>query len=59
MAPKIDPKFERKLTRAITNDIRNLSNFYRLKNSDFIWQSKIAEINQTRNSKQPDRPDTV
>ena len=26
---------------------------------DFISESKMAELNQNRNSKQPDRPDTV
>ena len=29
----------------------------RLKNSDFILETKMAELNQ--NSKQPDRPDAV
>ena len=32
---------------------------YRLKNSDFILESKMAELNQNKNSKQPDRPDAV
>ena len=32
---------------------------YRLKNSDFILEGKIAEQNQIKNSKQPDRPHTV
>ena len=32
---------------------------HRLKNSDFILESKIAELNQNKNSKQPDRPDAV
>ena len=31
----------------------------RLKNSDFILESKMAELNQNKNSKQPDRPDAV
>ena len=30
---------------------------YRLKNSNFILESKMAELNQNKNSKQPDRPD--
>ena len=59
MAPKIDPKFEGKLTCAFKNNIRNLANFYRLKNSDFILESKMAELNQNKNSKQLDRPDAV
>ena len=32
---------------------------YRLKNSNFILESKMAELNQNQNSKQPDRPDTL
>ena len=32
---------------------------YRLKNSDFILESKMAELNQNKNSKQPDQPDAV
>ena len=31
----------------------------RLKNSNFILESKMAELNQNKKSKQPDRPDTV
>ena len=31
----------------------------RLKNSDFILESKVAELNQNKNWKQPDRPDAV
>ena len=30
-----------------------------MKNSDFILESKMAEINKNENSKQTDRPDTV
>ena len=59
MALKIDVKFEGKLTCAFQNDMRNLANFHRLKNSDFILESKMAELNQNKNSKQPDRPDAV
>ena len=36
MAQKIDAKFQGKLTCAFKNDMRNLINFHRLKNSDFI-----------------------
>ena len=32
---------------------------HRLKNSDFILESKMAELNQNKNSKQPDPPDAV
>ena len=59
MALKSDAKFERKLTCAFKNDMRNLANFHRLKNNDFILKSKMGELNQNKNSKQPDRPDAV
>ena len=59
MALKIYAKFEGKMTCAFKNDLSNLSNFPRLKNSDFILESKMAELNQNKNSKQPDRPDAV
>ena len=59
MALKIDAKFEGKLTCAFKNDMKNLANFHRLKNSDFILESKMAELNKNKNSKQPDRPDAV
>ena len=48
MALKVDAKFEEKLTCAFKNDMRNLANFYRLKNSDFILESKITELNQKK-----------
>ena len=51
MALKIDAKFEAKLTIAFF--------VYRLKNSDIILASKVMELNQNKNSKQPDRPDPV
>ena len=56
MAVKIDAKFEGKLT-LLSKLI--LANFHRLKNSDFILESKMAELNQSKNLKQPDRPDAV
>ena len=59
MALRIDAKFKRKLTCALKNDMQNLANFHRLKNSDFILESKMAELNQNKNSKQSDRPDAV
>ena len=59
MALKIDVKFEGKLTCALKNDMRNLANFRRLKNSDFISESKMVEPNQNKNSKQSDQPDAV
>ena len=40
--------------------MKNLAIFvHRLKNSDFILKSKMAELNQNKNSKQPDQPDAV
>ena len=59
MALKVDPKFEGKFNCAFKNDMKSLANFHRLKNSDFILESKMAELNQNKNSKQPDRPDAV
>ena len=57
MTLKIDAKFEGKLTCGLENHMRNVTNFHRLKNSDFILESKIAELNQNKNSIQLDRPD--
>ena len=59
MALKIDAKLEKILTWVFKNDMRNLSDFHRLKNRDFILGSKVTELNQNKNSKQPDRPDAV
>ena len=59
MTLTIDAKFEGKLTCAFKNDLRNLVNFHRLKNSDFISENKMVELNQNKNSKQPDQPDAV
>ena len=59
MTLKIDTKFEGKLTCAFKNGMKNLTNFYRLKNSAFILKSKMAELNQNKNSKQPGRPDAM
>ena len=57
MALEIDAKFEGNLARGLKNDMRNLVSFYRLKNSDFNLESKIAELNQNKNSKQLDQPE--
>ena len=59
MALKIDAKFEGKLSCAFKNDIRNFENFRRQKNSDFILESKMAEPNKYKCSKQPDRADAM
>ena len=36
-----------------------MENFHRVKNRDFILESKMAELNQNKNSKQEDRPGAV
>ena len=36
-----------------------MQNSHKLKNGDFILESKMVELNQNKNSKQPDRPDEV
>ena len=59
MTLKIGAKFEGKLTCAFKNDMKNLANFGRLENSDFILESKMAELNQNQNSKQTDRQDAA
>ena len=59
MALKIDAKYNGKLTYAFLNGMKNLAKFHRLKNSDFILESKQAELNQNENSKQLDRPDAA
>ena len=59
MAPKIDREFEIKLTCTFQNDMRNLENFNRLKNSHFILESQMPELNQNKNLKQLDRLDGV
>ena len=54
MALETDAKFEGKLTCAFKNDMRNLANFHRVKNSNFILEKRIVQLNQNKNSKQPD-----
>ena len=39
--------------------MRNLANFHKPKNSNFILESKMVELNQNKNSKQVDLPDAV
>ena len=52
MAQKnLNEKFEGKLTCTFKNEMRNLANFHRLKNSDFILKSKMTELNQNKNLK--------
>ena len=53
-------KSEGKLTCAFKNDMKNLANFcLQGENSNLILENKMVEINQNKNSKQPDRQDTV
>ena len=59
MAVNIDAKFEGKLACAFKIDMDNIANLQRLKNSDFILEIKMAEINQNKNSKQASRSDAV
>ena len=54
MALKIDAKFERKLTCTFQNDMRNSTNFHRLKNSGFILESKMVKIHKSKNLEQLD-----
>ena len=54
MTRKIDAKFEGKLTCAFQNNMKNLENFHRRKNRDFILESKMPELNQNKNLKQLD-----
>ena len=48
---KIDAKREQKLTCTFSNDMRLLANFHRLKNSDFILESQIGQLNQNKQLK--------
>ena len=59
MTLTFDAKFEGKLTTASQNDMGNLANFHSLKNSDFILESNLAELNQNKNLKQLDISDAV
>ena len=58
MTLKGNAKFEEELSCTFKNDMRNLANFYRLENIDFILESKM-ELNQNENSKRLDRQDAV
>ena len=59
MTLKNDAKFKEKLTCAFINDKRNVANFRRERKSDFVLESKMAKLNQNKNSKQLDWPDAV
>ena len=51
--------FQGKLICAFKYDTRNLGNFHRLKNSDVNLESKMTELNENKNAKQPDGLDAV
>ena len=59
IALKINEKCGGILTCSFKNDMRNLANFYRVSNSNFILENKMVELNQNKNSKRADRPDAV
>ena len=42
MALKVDAKFEGKQTCALQNDTRNLANFHRLKNRNFVLEIEMT-----------------
>ena len=48
---KIDAKREQKLTCTFNNDMGLLTNFRRLKNSDFILESQMVQLNQNKQLK--------
>ena len=50
MALNIGAKFEGKVTFAFKSDMKNLAYFKRLKNSNFILENKMVELNQNKNS---------
>ena len=54
MELRIDANFEAKVTCAFKNDMKNFANFHRRKNSDFILESKMAELNKNINSNESD-----
>ena len=51
----IDAKFERKMTLVSQSDMMNFANFHKLKKSDLVLESKMAELNQNKTSKQLER----
>ena len=53
MKVKCDAKFDEKLTCGLENDKRNLAKLHTLENSDFMLESKMPELNQNENLKQP------
>ena len=54
IALKFDAKCKGKLSCTFKNDMKNFANFHRLENSDFILDSKMAEIKIKIQNKQID-----
>ena len=52
-------KIREKIDWSFQNGMKNLANFRKLKNSHFILESKMAELNHNKNSKQLDQPDAL
>ena len=52
-------KIWRKTDLCFQKWLEEFGKFHRLKNSDFILESKMAELKQNKNSKQPDPPDAI
>ena len=56
---KNDAKCEGKLTGTFKNDMRNLANFHRMKNTDITLESKMVKLKQNKILKQANPPDAV
>ena len=52
-------KIWRKNGLCFTKWHKEFANFYRLKNNKFILESKMAKLNQNKNSQPLDRPDAA
>ena len=52
-------KIRRKNGLCFTKWHKEFANFHWLKNNNFILESKMAELNQNKNSQQLDRPDAA
>ena len=52
-------KIREKTDLSFQNGMKNLANFHKLKNSHFILESKMAELNHNKNSKQLDQSDAL
>ena len=52
-------QFKGKLTCAFKNNMKNVANIYRLEKRNSVLESKIAELNKNKSSKQPNRADAA